>query len=514
MTKKHHAIILPFLLIYMFFLFRNSWASDDAFITLRVVTNLIHGYGPNWNAFERVQVFTHPLWMLLLIPFYAIFRNPFFTLYAAGLFFSATAVFLLFYKFRLSVWAIPAATSLLLSSKAFIDYSSSGLENPLSHLLVLLFIWVYFFYEDKKRLLFLTLLAALSMLNRIDTALLLMPAMLYEVYKSMGDFRGALRSLLLGGFPFLAWEAFSVFYYGFPFPNTYYAKLTTGIPQQELFQQGWRYFENSLNWDHVTLPFIGLTLLLAAFLGDVKRRSIALGIGLYLFYILYIGGDFMSGRFFSLPYFASLALCATLSFVLRLKPVAALVFVGLTLFAGLTSLTPPILIQMEEDNGIIDSSGIADEKVAYFYCCGLLNHLEHGTKLKIIEDARNADEKKTPLVIRESIGIYGYYAGTEVYIMDKVCLSDPLRARLPAVRPWRIGHFRRYYPLGYEETIRSGFVNQIQEPHLREYYDRLLLVTRGDLFSWERVKTIAQFNLGLYDDLLNEYLRSDEWQTR
>jgi len=514
MTNKHKLGLLVFFLLFLFLLIRNSWASDDAFITLRVVTNIIHGYGPNWNGAERVQVFTHPLWMLVLIPFYALIRTPFYTLYAASFIFSAAAVFFLLYKITPSAWTVPIAAALLLASKAFMDYSSSGLENPLSHLLALLFIWVFLFKETNaaNRLFLLTMFVSLSMLNRLDTVLIFLPALLFEIIYSIRNFRKTISALFLGGLPIILWEAFSIFYYGFPFPNTYYAKLTTGIPQSELFQQGWYYFQNSLNWDHITLPLIGLAVILALFWGDLKRRFLALGIALYLAYILYIGGDFMSGRFFSLPFFMAVALLLGLMPVLKLKdsPLFSIAATGLILFAGLTSLTPPILIQMEENNGVIDDHGVADEKVAYFYCCGLLNQWDHGTKLKIIEDARQANEENIPFVIRESIGIYGYYAGADVYIMDKVCLSDPLRSRLPAFNSWRIGHFRRPYPVGYQETIADGFVNQIREPHLHEYYDKLMLVTRGDLFSMERLKTIVEFNLGTYDHLIDEYVRSND----
>lgn len=516
MTNKHKLAAFAFLLLYLFLLVRNAWASDDAFITLRVVSNLLHGYGPNWNSAERVQVFTHPLWMMALIPFYIVIRNPFFALYAAGVVFSAAAVFFLLYKISPSPWSASIAVTLLLASKAFMDYSTSGLENPLSHLLALVFVWAFLFLETSvhRRLFFLTLLIALSMLNRLDTVLLFLPALLLELSRALREGRKTLGALFWGGFPILVWEVFSIFYYGFPFPNTYYAKLTTGISQASLFQQGGYYFQNSLTWDHVTLPVIGLALVLAVFFGERKRRSLALGIALYLFYILSIGGDFMSGRFFSAPYIMALALSFSLPFFWKIKdsPLFSLALIGLILFAGLTSLTPPILIQMEEDNGIIDSRGIADEKVAYFYCCGLLNQWDHGTTLKIIEDARQANDQNIPLVLRESIGIYGYYAGPEVYILDKVCLSDPLRARLPVFGSWRIGHFRRHYPVGYVETIEDGFVNHIREPHLHEYYDRLLLVTRGDLFSWQRVQTILQFNLGAYDGLIEDYMRSKDWE--
>jgi arabinofuranosyltransferase len=56
---------------------RRAWISDDAFITFRVIDNFINGYGLTWNPQERVQVYTHPLWMFLMLPLYAITRNPF-----------------------------------------------------------------------------------------------------------------------------------------------------------------------------------------------------------------------------------------------------------------------------------------------------------------------------------------------------------------------------------------------------------------------------------------------------
>ena len=47
-----------------------------------------------------------------------------------------------------------------------------------------------------------------------------------------------------------------------------------------------------------------------------------------------------------------------------------------------------------------------------------------------------------------------------------------------------------------------------QDKNLAEYYDKLLLITRGDLFSWERIKTIFEMNLGKYDYLLEEYVKN------
>ncbi len=42
------------------------WMSDDGFIHLRVADQLLHGNGPVFNAGERVEASTSPLWVFLL----------------------------------------------------------------------------------------------------------------------------------------------------------------------------------------------------------------------------------------------------------------------------------------------------------------------------------------------------------------------------------------------------------------------------------------------------------------
>jgi arabinofuranosyltransferase len=67
----------------------------------------------------------------------------------------------------------------------------------------------------------------------------------------------------------------------------------------------------------------------------------------------------------------------------------------------------------------------------------------------------------------------------------------------------RIGHLERPIPDGYLETLMTG-ENQLQDRNLAAYYDKLRLVTRGPLFSWERLKTIVEMNLGKYDHLIDK----------
>ena len=47
-------------------IFQRRWISEDAFIDLRVVRNLLAGHGPVYNIGERVEAFTNPLWVALL----------------------------------------------------------------------------------------------------------------------------------------------------------------------------------------------------------------------------------------------------------------------------------------------------------------------------------------------------------------------------------------------------------------------------------------------------------------
>ena len=67
------------LLVFSYVFLANSWIGDDAYITFRVIDNFVNGYGLRFNPDERVQAYTHPLWMLLLSAFYAVTSDLFYT---------------------------------------------------------------------------------------------------------------------------------------------------------------------------------------------------------------------------------------------------------------------------------------------------------------------------------------------------------------------------------------------------------------------------------------------------
>ena len=87
--------IVSGLLVLFAAIVRTAWIGDDAYITFRTADNIVHGYGPVWNVAERVQGFTHPLWLAVFTAFYAVTGEPYYTSIALSLALSIVTVTLL-----------------------------------------------------------------------------------------------------------------------------------------------------------------------------------------------------------------------------------------------------------------------------------------------------------------------------------------------------------------------------------------------------------------------------------
>jgi arabinofuranosyltransferase len=504
--SANRAILALLITASILVFFRTAWLSDDAFITLRVVDNWVHGYGLTFNPPERVQAYTHPLWMFAMTIMYIIVQNGYFALMFLSLAASLTAIILFFKSFD-DIFAICVGWSALMLSKSFVDFSTSGLENPATHLFIILFVTLYFKVDSplsRSRLFILSLLAGLAALNRIDSLLIFLPALIYIAIKHR-----LLRDLKLvaaGFVPFLLWELFSLLYYGFLFPNTYYAKLHAGVPQAWMFNQGILYFLNSISWDPITLIVIFTGIIFAFLQPDVKPRLIASGIALYLFYILYIGGDFMTGRFFSAVFFACVILLVHFfsQFTIQQKYILA----GIVFLFGILSPRGTVATFLNRNDKVMfdEYNGISDERETYFAGTSLMsmNRAFDMPQISFSTWGINYRGGGKRVAVLGGIGIAGYYGGPELKIVDIFALADPLLARLPIKNPYtRIGHFERDLPKGYLETIESGR-NKIANPHLAEFYEKMKLITTGNLFLPGRLKTIWEMNTGQYDYLIQK----------
>src|ERR1700722_8122665 len=98
--KNTSVIVMLALAALAFTLISGARVTADAYITFRVVDNVVHGYGLRWNTAERVQVYTHPLWMLFHVPFYALGINIFYVSVAISPLCTLVALLLTVHTFR------------------------------------------------------------------------------------------------------------------------------------------------------------------------------------------------------------------------------------------------------------------------------------------------------------------------------------------------------------------------------------------------------------------------------
>ena len=496
-------------LLFVITLVRTAWVNDDAYITLRTVDNFVNGSGLTWNPGERVQAYTHPLWMFMLSGLYALTHEAYFTTLALSFVLSLAAVILVSQAFTDDFFSGCIGLVVLCLSPAFVEYATSGLENPLTYFLLTLFLVQYFKLPERPtnwQIFSLGLTASLAMVNRLDTGLFYLPSILLLLLRQR-SWR-TLWVLAASSFPILLWESFSLFYYGFLFPNTAYAKLNTGIPQNDLLRQGWQYYANALEWDPLTLLTILAGIILAFVKGQRSEKAIASGMLLSLLYILYIGGDFMSGRFFAAPLLVSVILL--LRCLPKIPKPRKSAILTAAILLGFIAHSPTLLNTPKSPETSIAPSGIADERAYYFNDAGLINFDPHAPTTPNHPWARDglALKRRGGVSVEYSIGYLGYYAGPGVHIVDQYALADPLLARLPIPNPqeWRIGHYIREVPEGYVESLETG-ANLLADPDLARYYNKLKLIIAGEIWDPDRLKTILEMNLGKYDPLIEKYIQ-------
>lgn len=465
------------------FLF-TAWVCEDAFITLRTADHLIHGRGLVWNVGERVQAYTHPLWLFVVTPVVLLLGDPYFALIVASGLFSFLALFVLFRsRDNWDLYAIVGMASLLWS-RSFVDYSSSGLENPLTHLLVATFVLVWLRAPDNRKGVLLGLLTSALYLNRPDSVVLVAPALAWHLLRS-----GQHLSVLMGLLPAMCWTVFSMLYYGSPVPNTALAKVATGLPLATRIEQAQNYMAWMLANDPVSLVIV-VTGGLAAWTRPALR-PFSLALLAWLAYLGYVGADYMGGRFFSAAVFLGAILLAhTMS-----KHMAAAL--GLTLLVFASALQQTVASPPDFANPAIDSAGIADERGFYYAQLGLMPTLQRGDWQQHPWLQQGTAIRQHPGVYtRCAIGMSGYTAGPGVYIIDPLALTEPFLARLPSRSVARIGHYERAFPDGYLAS-RVHERNDIKDPTLRALFDDVERVTRDeDLLTRERLAAIWRLNTG------------------
>lgn len=494
--RAYLAVALVAMFSYAVAFWRTAWVCDDAYITFRVVANFLSGDGLVWNVGERVQVYTHPLWLFALTPFVWLLGEP----YLASLILSAFLSLCVYFLFARWVWRTQPSMVLVLLfpliSRSFVDFSSSGLENPLSHL-ISLGAWICFLNSDlarERKVVALMWLGVAAVLCRPDLILLVAPLFIFVLCGGRGVIWGRLSIMMLVPATVLvAWFVFSVFYYGSFLPNTVLAKVATGIPLSSRLDQAVSYYAWMLENDLPTLLVIAAAVLAGVVSGDGRARFLAGVILGWLGYVAYVGADYMGGRFLSSVFVVSLVLfvyaCSRIGQFHPRRALLVMLSTCAVLLSGFLTLPLTLFSPAGFRDGAIRENGMADERGFYYPYNGLVPRVASGWRLvHPWSELGELLHARGGVYVRCAIGMTGYYSGKGVYFLDPFVLADGFLSRLPARDRCRTGHYERAIPPGYLDAVLG--VGQLTDPSLSRAFHVYRSVATGPLFSTERIADI------------------------
>lgn len=395
--------------------YRQRWVTEDAFISLRVVEQILAGNGPVFNQGERVEAYTHPLWVAILAVWGglglptaqgSVILGT--TLSIVGLVAALAAASRLADRTR---WALPhparadqvSVHELTLPVGAIIfvtipvvwDFVTSGLETGLSFAWLGVSFWLLaracFDREPRHRRTAATIGSAvvigLGPLVRPDLAIFSAGFLLaLIVCSSEQSRRGWLRrATILGAaaasLP-LAYQVFRMGYFATLVPNTALAKEASVAR----WSQGWIYLRDFIDPYHLWLPL----LIAAGFIGLLARRAwhsadrpalivmtapVASAL-LHAVYVVRVGGDFMHGRFLLPTLFGLLLPVMLIRVPLSPRPMrqAAIVSAALLVVVG-WSVAAAIWLRIPYQQWVSDD-GLADERGVYVANSGQSNPIE------------------------------------------------------------------------------------------------------------------------------------------
>lgn len=331
--------------------FSREWGADDAFISFRYAKNLTDGHGLVFNPGERVEGYTNFLYVLILAGGAWLFHAPHYVVAVVVNVAALAAVLAVFARHvDVTVGRAAARWSVVFVAlcPVFYRWVSAGLEAPLVLLLQLL-LWVLAEQSVRaeqgeaarrtRRVVLLGAASCVCVLIRADGAVFPLIAAFYLLLH--GRRREGLAVVVAVGLTLAAHVAGRLSYYGYPLPNTYYAKVSGPLSQRLAHGVG------DLAEIGVTAcllpPVAAIVLASVAILRDAYRGgSRALDVlrplpfeswmaAALLAFWVYVGGDVYEERFLLALYLAGfLSLMRLLARARpRLRATAAAIFIGL-----------------------------------------------------------------------------------------------------------------------------------------------------------------------------------------
>ena len=301
-------------------------AVDDAYISFRYAYNAARGHGLTFNVGERrVEGYTNFLWTVMLLPFYWLHLPVPTVSLVLGTCWALGCVFLVVHFLGSAKagprgrWLAPISALLLAADGSFALWSVGGLETPLFSFLILGGALAYLREMHNPDAFPLSgAWFAMAAMARPEGLLVYLLTGLHQIATRLagermvtGQLRIAVRQdwVRLGLFLLLwvPWFAFRWRYYGYPLPNTFYAKVALGDSGAQR-ARGAAYVGTFIDIHLGYVPL--LAALLPLLLRKWRRWSsyFVLVVLAYGAYIWYVGGDWSVGRFFVpiLPFYYAL----------------------------------------------------------------------------------------------------------------------------------------------------------------------------------------------------------------
>jgi hypothetical protein len=268
---------------------------DDAFITFRYVQQWVHGHGLVYNVGERVEGYSNFLWIVLLVPLAGLGVELTLAAKAMGALLCLLTL-LLVWKASGQIGHPRIAPWLLAVSSPFAAWALGGLETPLFTFLLFLSGSLFLKEEEEEKGWLSGPLFGLLALSRPEGLLFALSTVLFRIWylyrlKKPPSRRDGWRAASCGGIfiPYFLWRWA---YYGYPLPNTVYAKSLGLHPRA--FLEGGFYLYASIK-EAGGLFFLAVPLVLAWTSPgpSLLVRYWSLNLGLYALFVILGGGDWM-----------------------------------------------------------------------------------------------------------------------------------------------------------------------------------------------------------------------------
>ena len=291
----------------------ECWVTDDAFISFRYAWRLTEGQGLIYNIGERVEGYTNFLWTIITAGGMALGFEPIrFTQVISILSYLSTAGVLVALSRR--IWRgqqvgrmfIPVAAMAILIQHDYHVWATSGMETAFVALLITLGFYLLVTGLSSRSILFAGVILVAGALTRPDAMSFYAVGAVFVLLARRSRWKSLLAYLLPLVVIYLPYWLWRYDYYGYPFPNTYYAKSAYDSYWSQGLFYIWLYFKTYYALLSSVLAASALFVLAARqWLSEKGLARIDLRIGLlgslmagaYLLYVARVGGDFMFARF-------------------------------------------------------------------------------------------------------------------------------------------------------------------------------------------------------------------------